>query len=383
MSAADDEGLPELALALARAIGLMDADGNLQPGWFGAPLEAIFGLLTAPEQRDALADALQAVAPAEAIAGVAADEAWHPLVRVARGAVYLTWRRDGEAVIIGAGARFGGVGGPPDAELRAHLPIVRADATSRSVDAVAGTAGSPLVVETRLGLGWAAPAQDFSLAAVRITAAIAPRAADGAKAALAAVLEGLDLDGSGARDVTLAGDALAAEAAEVLLALLRHRLGALGGAAAHLLPLFGLGGAAGGGIPPLPIAELTRDARALSRWLAALVDDGAGPPPVVAWLGHLAALFGSHEAAALDPDEARAWRVRLVSLGDGDSGLYLSLGRRPAADGSTTLAAFGVAVVVAPATHPAARIAAGATIGVVPLAGPRAARARSPMRPSC
>ena len=56
-----DLGAP--ARAFAQAIGLLDADGDLVPGWFDAPFDAIADVLSDTDQRDAVLELLDEILP--------------------------------------------------------------------------------------------------------------------------------------------------------------------------------------------------------------------------------------------------------------------------------------------------------------------------------
>jgi hypothetical protein len=349
--------------AAAQAIGLLNGDGGLDPHWFEHPLSALAAVLTNADQRAAVLRLLDAVAPAAQVPGVPAGEVWHPLLRSASvGNGYLTVNHDDAGrLTLGLAGRLAPGGAPPTGALEIHLPVVRGTATG--LDAIAGTSDGPLVVAARLELGWHAPADDFTLAAVRARLEVVPFATGGPTAQFAVTLEGLDLDGHGAHDVELDASNLGNEAVHVILAILRHRLRGIGGAVAHLLPLFGLGDDT---IPPFPVVEIASEGLvALERWVLALLDDTSGTAPIAAWLTHFAALFGG--TAAATSDGAAGWRVPLVAFGAGDSGLALQVARRVGA-GSAPELAIGIAVTFVPAgSNPIARVEAAATLAQVPL----------------
>jgi hypothetical protein len=109
-------------------------------------------------------------------------------------------------------------------------------------------------------------------------------------------LEQLDLgDGSVPADVLLDPDQLGGEAAHVAIGLLRqafHAAAGLDAAGQSLVQsLPGLLGLLGDGIPPFPIADVVGNPQSLRAWLSSLVT-GGGAAPAVAWLRHLAGLFG-------------------------------------------------------------------------------------------
>jgi hypothetical protein len=152
-------------------------------------------------------------------------------------------------------------------------------------------------------------------------------------------------------------------AVHVLVGLIGQKLGTLAGAgpeaaavAAHLMSLLGLGE----GLPPLPLAELTKGPAAFQAWLNALV---AEPARMKAWLQHLAGLFGAGAVTASGSGTmADPWRVPLVPLGQGalNATAFLSGGRLH----------LGVEVALRPTgLNPAARVEAQASIIAIPLSG--------------
>jgi hypothetical protein len=84
---------------LARAIGLLDASGNLDATWFSQPLTRLEGAVREPAQRQALLAFLDLVLPPQPQPGRPAGENWHALLGAQPGGnLYLTLRDTGSAV---------------------------------------------------------------------------------------------------------------------------------------------------------------------------------------------------------------------------------------------------------------------------------------------
>jgi hypothetical protein len=357
---------PEL-LDIAKAIGLMDAGGNLDPDWFSGPTDRLETMLSNQTQRAALLDMLDQLVPPIQITGLPEGEKWHPLIGDhPRGNVYLTVKSGpGDEVVLGMAGEFSGAPNPQlSASLRGQLPIVRL--SGASVSAVAGTDQGPLEVALRVLLNWSRPAQAIGLIAVSAQIRLAPLGAVGES--FHVTLEGLDLDGTGAQDTPLDPAHLNAQAMQLVLGLIREKLRTLAGdanaeiaaTAAHLMPMLGLGD----DLPAFPFAELLHGPEALQNWLNSLIASGK----VSAWLGHVAGLFGATvPVGVLDPQGP--WNVHLLEFGPGDaSSLDLTLAR---ANGHLRA---GLRIGISPAgAAPAARIEADAVLAAIPLGGAGAA----------
>ena len=351
---------PEL-LDAARAIGLLDGDGDLVAGWFGQPTQYLGQILSNPGQRAALLDLVDVLFPPAAIAGAPADEKWHPLLGdPTGGGFYFTVRDTAGHITLGAA---GDIGREPGVTLRLKLPAV---SLNGGISAVAGTADGPLSVELRVPM----PAGAVPLTAVRVTGLLTLLPAP--TESLQIVLEGLDLDGKGARDTALDPAHLDLPALQLVLGLLRRKLGdllAAGGlgdeakaVAEHLLPLLGIGGT----LPPLPFERIAQGPAALQGWLLSLVASGK----IGDWLGHLAGLLGSASAVTAipaAPGVAPAWSVRILDLDGNGSGLDLTLTDDTSAPPARALK-IGVSASFLPAGG-GARIEAGAALVAIPLAG--------------
>ena len=356
---------PEVEHA-GKALGLLDASGGLDPSWFSAPTDRLQGILKEPSQRDAFFDLLDDLIPGDPVQGLKPGDKWHPLLAdQPQGNVYLTIEpASGGRTLVGVGAQFRSsvAGGMPSAAIFARLPVVSLN--SSTVSAVAGTADGPLQITLRVELNWTTPTQAIKLKAVRADVRLAPLAAPADRLRFTIVLEGLDLDGTGAKDTLLDPADLGSEATELILGLLREKLRQIAGSASgeaaaaanHLLPLLGLGG----GIPTVPFADLLNGPSALQAWLNSMVASGA----ISTWLGHLAGLFGSASPVAGAGTTSDPFRVQLLNLGAGGSALEVT-----AAAANQKLFVGAQAALVHNAGSPAVRVEAQATLVGIPLAG--------------
>ena len=347
---------PALGDALA-AFGVLRADGTLDAGWFSAPMQRVSQVLQSAPHRAALESLVARLRPADPTVTAPAGETWHPLLDFAGGDFYFTVADVADASVWGVAAAWqAGSAALPDVAARATVPLVMLDDAGMQP-----ASDRPVELSLRVaipgGLLGGVP-----LVAVRLSLSITFAGA----AAFSALLQGLDTgDGRGARDVALDASALSGEAVDVLGALLRAAVAdpsapagpARDAIAQHLLPLIGMGG----GIPPLPFAELVSGPAALRTWIRALATQALLP----AWLGHLAGLFtGQAAVVAGSGTAADPWRVPVLPIDAGSSSVSLTL-----ALDADTLAA-GLQVALAPdGAAPAAAIEAAATLLVVPLAG--------------
>lgn len=362
---------PEL-LDIAKAIGLLDAAGNLDPDWFAGPTSKLETMLSDQTQRAALLDMLDQLVPPAPIAGLPEGEKWHPLIGDhPRGNVYLTVKSGpGDQVVLGIAGEVSGAPNPElSASLRGRLPIVLL--SGPSVSAVAGTDQAPLEVALRVVLNWSRQAQAIGLLAVSAQISLAPLGSIGESFQI--TLEGLDLDGSGAQDTPLDPAHLNAQAMHLVLGLMQEKLRTLAhdanaeiaATATHLMPMLGLGDAIGEDIPTFPFADLLHGPEALQSWLNSLISSGK----VSAWLGHVAGLFGSTEVVDGTGTSDDPWDVHLLRFGNLDaSSLDLTLVRT-----NGNLSA-GVRITITPGVDaPAARIQADAVLAAIPLGGTGAA----------
>ncbi len=119
---------------LATAAGFLDASGDPDPGWFGAPHEALANILANETQRTALIDFID-----EALGGAERESdtdglVWLPAISVDDPEidVFVTFDdRDVDAVVIGIGAVFRS--SDPSTETTISVPLFLAAKEGRSI----------------------------------------------------------------------------------------------------------------------------------------------------------------------------------------------------------------------------------------------------------
>ena len=341
---------------LAKALGLIDADGRLVPGWFEHPLESVRRALSNETQRAALLELLQDLLPPDDAAPDDAGARWHPLLeRDGPGNVYLTVEGD----VIGVAAAIATDGADaPLARAGIRLPLI--EAAEEELRAIAGTADGPL--EMVLDAEWGAGEHP---SAIRVRAGVDVESG----ARLLLILEDLEVGGVVIPSAAIDPARLDADAVRALEALLGSLLeNASTGeprvdrVIAHLPGLLGLDPA----LPPLPLDALGGGPGALRDWLAALVGDAAA---LRAWFGHLAGILGADLPAAAPVvrgagTAADPYRATLLDLG-GAAGLELLVSSRDDAAGGVLLA-LGVGLRVA---ADLGALEATATIAEIPITG--------------
>ncbi|GAA3586432.1 DUF6603 domain-containing protein [Kribbella ginsengisoli] len=360
-------GSDELGL-LAQAIGLVDGGGELDVGWFSAPLTRLQGIVRNADQRAALGRFCDlALVPIQQ-PGRPAAEKWHPLLGdLPSGNLYLTLNDTGSSLLLGVGGEFHSSTSPVPGRLRIQADILSGGST---LDLVIGTAAHPITAEVRIETAFTPPAQPIKLAAIVARCSIVPDPAN-PSFGLEVVLEGLSINGEPPTDKVLDVDELGREAPDLLAALLKVVLAEVGPdptltmLADHLLGLFGL--ADGGSIPAFPFAELADGPAAVQNWLATL--------PAGEWLEHLAGLLGATSVFDGTGTLVDPWRISLLDLA-GLGELYATVARSgdPAADG---FARFGFGVNVSTdlgPNQPTVSADASCVIADVPLSGTGNAR---------
>jgi large repetitive protein len=374
---------PELEY-IGQAIGLFDVNGDLDGTWFNDPVGKLEDVLTEGAQRGALIELLDMVLPPEPIAdpsllGIADGEKWHPLLQTQpNGNFYLTVNDDQNAHIatFGVGARYATAGSTsPAVSVSVRLPLIQiagTDSTNPSVSFIAGEADGPLSLTLAVALGWQMPAQAITLDGISLSLRLAPFPSSAATASIAVTLQGLDIDGSGAQDVTLDPDNLGSETIQIIVGLVCQQLRqSSGNVAVDLLALLGLNGTP----PEFPFATIASDPHALTSWARALVAPaGSSPAPMNAWLGHLASLFGVTATVTATPSAGgMQWSVPFFAL-NATSTVALSVVQSTAADGVTPLLTIGIGLALVP---PGAMVRFDTSVALiaVPLAGQSAATA--------
>ena len=240
-----DTQLGNEVLDLGKAIGLFNDGGSLQTHWFNDPLQNIESIFTVDTQRAAFLRVLDALLAPVQLPDTPAGETWHPLLGdQTLGNAYLTVNTT-NAVTFGFAGEFHSTDGPPPlASLRAHLPLVSFN--GGNVTAVAGSASGPLDLSLRIHLGFTFGTDPIGLDSVVVTASLAPLGGS-PPATLTVDLEGLQLDDSGPKNVTLDPSNLGSEATHLIIGFIREQFHRLAGPT---------GEAGGRGRQPSPIARI-------------------------------------------------------------------------------------------------------------------------------
>ena len=234
---------PELGelLDLAKAIGLVKADGTLDPAWFGDPASHTGQLLRSPVQREAFLRGLDALLGQEG--DVELDEqgrSWVPVVVHGGVALHLVVEAQGAVTLLGLGARLHTAG--PVSMTEVLVPLVRVPAGSK-VTIVPTTKDGRLHVRTEIALGDASSAPGVTgLQGIAFEADVA---ADGSSPKLSVLLRGLQLPGDAMpHDLLLDGSgsasALGDQAVRVVVGLVQAAVASATGPLAELLALAGL-----------------------------------------------------------------------------------------------------------------------------------------------
>ena len=304
---------------LAKSIGLLSPQGELDTSWFCDPFGRLQTVLSNAEQRAALFRLLDSALPPRTGAAIPAGERWHPLLAANEyGNVYVTVRNGPDAAVVGLAGDFGSDRILPEparqlsARISVSMPIIR---TGSVVTPLPGSDDGPLVIRLRVGVNLqrAAGAGGIALAAVVIEARARPSGLT-----LFVTLEGLSLSENEApADQVLNPASLAGEVPQLVAGLLKHIVSQDPVAAGIVSDAVGLLGLGDGAIRPFPFAGLANDPAAVQQWLADLFGPGAAPP-VRAWLQHFAglfrSLFGAPPAAQAEPG-GNAWGIDIIPFG--------------------------------------------------------------------
>jgi len=354
-------------LALATALGLttLGQDGShaLNADFFAHPLTALRGILSNASQREGLLQALDAFVPPVPPAVLDGDGTrYHPLLGQGNaGQLYLKVTAGEALVDVGLAAELRGAGATAPA-LTVDVPLVRGADGSLTVLLADGAAGPPLKVALRVPMSNPDGAITGSLL-------LGGQAQAGT---FRIELTQPAHDGSGPQ--TLVFDPLAGlrGAAPLLAGILE----ALGGRVAtpepvlQALPaLLGLAG----GLPPLPLTDLTHDPAAMRGWLKGLAQDTLpdGRSAIVVWLTAIGQLLDAAVTGGTGggpPPESDPLRLVLVDATAGVPGVTLTAGLRTAPDSATSVLVIGVRIEAhAPAVD--AQLLADVALLAMPLSG--------------
>ncbi len=285
------------ARAFAQSIGLLDADGNLNAGWFEHPIETISQILSDTAQRDATVELLDELLPETP----GAPDGWRKIVEDAGIAVFLTTESSGSTLQLGVA---GTLTAPNGVRIGLTVPLVEATGGGAAPSPVVGSEGGPLRIELHVPVALAGP----PIGLTAIEAAIELQFEPSFDVDPVIELVGLQLGSAPVSNRILDASELGEDVVDLVIGLLEDALSQAGAPTElkdHLLPLFGLGGAPN--IPPLPIVQLPTDPSAFRGWIRTLAE-GAG---LADWLGHLAGLAGAPTAVTGGGTSRDPWRVSL------------------------------------------------------------------------
>jgi hypothetical protein len=297
--------------ALATALGLLDANGNVATGWFQDPGGHVRGMLRNQPQRDALVQFIEA-ALGDQTTPVTDDpgRTWVPLLRLtgtseAGSDLFLVLEPGDRGVVASIGARIE-VSTPVMTSAAIRFPLLRVNQSeSAGVTFLPGLDSSDPadMADATADLVATVTVADTTLNSVGITASLPLTVHGGLPSgtpAVGIVVHGLRLPGSSeALDVSLdSTSAIGPELTHLLTAILQAEAASAAGAAHDVLAMIGLL-PAGGAIPPLPVGDiLATGVGALTQWLQSVATT---PAAMQAWVGLLADLIGAAEVPGGPP----------------------------------------------------------------------------------
>ena len=279
---------PEL-LQLGQVIGLVNSDGDIDPGWFEDPAERLSTVLTNDTQRGAALDLLSSLlgtANGELDLPDVGPSSWVPIVRHASGgALYLVIEESDDQLDVLLGGRLAREEASLEAGFTFLIPLVSVDLASGKAEVLERPAELAAALTFPGGIG----TDVIDLEGVAIGALLPLN--DPEQASLTVTLRGLRLPGQDqAGDVSLSelADELGPTGIRIGIGLLQAQFDALSAELGHLLALAGLDPASP--VPPLPVEDvLVQGPGALRAWLSEIF---TGPDSTQAWLGSLRDLLG-------------------------------------------------------------------------------------------
>ena len=315
--------------ALARAIGLLQPDGQPDPGWLQDPASRLAGVLARDEQRAALLAFVNEALGGSARETDARGVIWLPLLELNTPplTVFVTVDEQPADIRLGLALRVRTTA--PASRSQLEIPLLRAARGAGSVSPLwLGQPGARLRVSTQVTLDAAAPVPGQpQLGSLGLELDVPSAPADAQPARFGLLLGGVQLPGATApRDIHVGADGvddLDDAALELVLSLLRAQAESAG-APAPLVALAGLLGLrSADAVPDFPIAELpARGLRAVADWLRAVVDDATARQD---WIAHAAALVQGRVAGTA------------VEFDLGAATLQLTLGLETSPEGHTRL----------------------------------------------
>lgn len=291
------------ARAFAQAIGLLDGDGNLDPTWFEAPLDALADILSDTAQRDAVVELLDELLPVS----TGAPDGWREILDDSGFRLFLTTETAGSSLRLGVA---GTLTAPNDVTITLLVPLVEAPGGGASPDPIVGSADGPIRVDVRVPLGLVAPPVGLTA----IQGAIELQFDPDVRVDPMVELIGLQLGTAPASDFRFDAQDPGGDVVELVIGLLEDALSQPGVPPElrdHLLPLLGLATGASD-IPELPLLRLPDDPSAFRGWIGTLVE-GSG---LAEWLSHLAGLVGAPTAVSGSGGKSDQWRAALFRQSD-------------------------------------------------------------------
>ena len=288
---------------LAKALGLFDASGNPNQGWFAHPEDSLKRMLASEAQREALIAFVD-----EALGGAERSSeggvTWLPIVEIDDPALAVAVTIDEgqpDGLHIGLGLRFSTT--DPTSATTLALPLFRASkdgGPAVTQPLLLGSAGGRIRIGTSITLDATPPVSGQArLGGIGLEVDVPTSDADAQGPVFGLALTGLQLPGASApRDVRVSAsgtDELDDALLDLVLSLVKAQADALSAEPALQAVAGLLGLRSGDAVPDFPITQLpVRGAMALADWVRGILVDDAGRAD---WLGHLATLLGGTRVA--------------------------------------------------------------------------------------
>jgi hypothetical protein len=282
---------------LAKALGIFDADGSPNQGWFASPEASLKNMLANAAQREALiafVDEAMGGADRSTEAGVV----WLPIVDLDDPPLSVAVTVDegqSDGLHIGIGLRFTTTA--PVSATTLAVPLFRAQkqgGPSVSQPLLLGSPGGRIRIGTAITVDASPPVPGQArLGGIGLDVDLPTSGSDAKGPVFGLALTGLQLPGAQSpRDVRVSADG-AEELDDALLDLVLSLVKAQADAAAVSSPIAAVGGLlglkSGDAVPDFPITTLpARGVLAIADWVRGILGDSASRAD---WLGHLASLL--------------------------------------------------------------------------------------------